>query len=65
MVEGQQDSHNNMVHNKSLLKKVSNKFGIKNYYTDYKEIFLKHKIDAAIVVVEKENYFKITKYNTT
>lgn len=48
--------------NKSLLKKVSNKFGIKNYYTDYKEIFLKHKIDAAIIVVEKENYFKITKY---
>jgi hypothetical protein len=48
--------------NESFLRKVANKFGIENYYKDYRQIFKSHKIDAAFIIVEKENYFEIIKH---
>ena len=48
--------------NKKLVKKIGNKYNIKNYYTSYKEMITKNKLDGVVLAVNRENTAEISEY---
>ena len=48
--------------NKKLVKKIGNKYNIKKYYTSYKEMITKNKLDGVVLAVNRENTAEISEY---
>ena len=48
----------------NLGKHLCKKFRIKNFYSDYKELYKKHKneLDAVVIIVRREETYKIAKF---